>query len=85
MTQRKFNIAVLGATGLVGKNIIEGLEERSFPIDTLFPLGSERSAGQTVSFNGDELEVLDAAEFDWAQVHLAIFSAGSEAASRYAP
>ncbi len=85
MSQAKFNIAILGATGLVGQNIIEGLAERNFPVDKLFALGSERSAGDTVTFNEQDITVQDAAEFDWSQVQLAIFSAGSEASSKYAP
>ena len=85
MSEQKYNIAVLGATGLVGQNIIEGLAERNFPVGELFPLGSERSAGDSISFKGKDIEVQNAADFDWAQVQLAIFSAGSDASRRYAP
>lgn len=85
MSEQKYNIAILGATGLVGQNIIEGLADRKFPVGELFPLGSERSAGETISFKGKDIEVLDAAEFDWSQVQIAIFSAGSDASMRYAP
>lgn len=85
MSEQKFNIAVLGANGLVGQNIIEGLADRKFPVGQLFPLGSERSAGDTVSFQGKDIEIQDAADFDWGQVQIAIFSAGSKVSSVYAP
>jgi len=80
-----FNVAVLGATGLVGQTIMELLAERKFPIDTLFPLASERSAGGDVDFKGEKLTVLDAEEFDWSQVQIAFFSAGGSVSEKYAP
>ena len=79
------DIAVLGATGEVGKTLLEVLEERDFPVGRLYPLASSRSAGQMVSFASEEVEVLDAAEFDFSQVQLAFFTAGSEASAHYAP
>jgi aspartate-semialdehyde dehydrogenase len=82
---REFNVAVLGATGAVGETIIEILEERLFPVAQLFPLGSERSAGNTVSFRGKNVRVKDAAQFDWAQADLALFSAGGSVSAHYAP
>ena len=82
---REFNVAVLGATGAVGEAIIEILAERLFPVAKLFPLGSERSAGNTVSFKGKNIRVTDAAEFDWAQADLALFSAGGSVSAHYAP
>lgn len=82
---REFNVAVLGATGAVGETIIEILAERLFPVAKLFPLGSERSAGNTVSFKGKNIRVTDAAEFDWAQADLALFSAGGSVSAHYAP
>ena len=82
---RAFNVAVLGATGLVGQHIIELLEERDFPVDTLYPLASARSAGGTVTFRGKALEVLDAADFDWEKAHIGLFSAGGSVSRDYAP
>ncbi|WP_113907311.1 aspartate-semialdehyde dehydrogenase [Aliidiomarina celeris] len=79
------NVAVLGATGLVGKQMIECLEERKFPVKTLFPLASSRSAGKDIQFRGEELEVLDAETFDWSQVDIAFFSAGGSISALYAP
>ena len=80
-----FNVAVLGATGLVGQTMMELLAERKFPIDTLFPLASSRSAGGEVDFKGEKLTVLDADEFDWSQVQIAFFSAGGSVSEKYAP
>lgn len=82
---REFNVAVLGATGAVGETIIEILEERLFPVANLFPLGSERSAGNTVSFKGKNIRVLDAAKFDWAKADIGLFSAGGSVSAKYAP
>ena len=73
---RAFDVAVLGATGLVGQHMIEILEQRDFPINKLYPLASARSAGGKVTFKGKEITVLDADEFDWSQVQLGFFSAG---------
>lgn len=79
------NVAVLGATGLVGKQMIQCLEERKFPVTTLVPLASERSAGQSVNFRGEELTVKNVAEFDWSTVDIAFFSAGGSVSAHYAP
>lgn len=79
------NVAVLGATGLVGKQIIECLEERKFPLSRLVPLASERSAGQEVEFRGESITVQDVAEFDWSEVDMAFFSAGGSVSAHYAP
>lgn len=82
---RVYNVAVLGATGLVGQHMIELLEQRNFPVGQLFPLASSRSAGSTVSFAGEELTVLDAESFDWSQVEVGFFSAGGAISRIYAP
>lgn len=79
-----WNIALLGATGAVGEALLEQLQERGFPVGELYPLASERSAGETVRFNGKSLLVGDAAEFDWSQAQMAFFAAGREASLRYA-
>ncbi|MDM7860328.1 aspartate-semialdehyde dehydrogenase [Alteromonas sp. ASW11-36] len=80
-----FDVAVLGATGLVGKTMIEILEERNFPIGTLYPLASERSAGGTISYKGKDIEVLNADTFDWQKVQLGFFSAGGSVSEKFAP
>ena len=80
-----FDVAVLGATGLVGQAMIEMLEERGFPVNNLYPLASERSAGSTISFKGEELEVLNADDFDFSLVQLGFFSAGGSISEKFAP
>ena len=54
---QKYNVAVLGATGLVGRQIIETLEDRKFPVDQLFLLASSRSAGEDIKFRGECIEL----------------------------
>jgi len=82
---KSWNVAVLGATGLVGEMMLTVLEERNFPLGELFPLASERSLGKKVSFRGRELPILDAAKFDFSRAQLALFSAGGAASATYAP
>ncbi len=82
---QKYNVAVLGATGLVGKQIIELLAERKFPVDTLYPLASSRSAGEEIDFMGEKIEVLDVEEFDFSHAHIGLFSAGGSVSEKYAP
>lgn len=79
------NVAVLGATGLVGETLIEILNERDFPLGTLYPLASERSLGKTVTFRGETLPVIDAATFDFSQAGIGLFSAGASVSREYAP
>ncbi|MFW8590079.1 aspartate-semialdehyde dehydrogenase [Glaciecola sp. 2405UD65-10] len=80
-----FNVAILGATGLVGQTMLELLAERKFPIDTLYPLASARSAGSDVDFKGEKITVLDVEDFDWSEVQIAFFSAGGSVSEKYAP
>lgn len=84
---RQFNVAVLGASGVVGKQMIEVLEERNFPIGSLFPLASHRSVeqGKTVTFRGEDIPVIDVDTFDWTSAELAFFSAGGSVSAKYAP
>lgn len=82
---QSFNVAILGATGLVGQTLLELLVERKFPIDTLYLLASARSAGEEIDFKGEKITVLDAEGFDWSQVHIGFFSAGGSVSQKYAP
>ena len=84
MTQ-KFDVCVLGATGLVGKTIMEILEQRDFPINKLYPLASARSAGEVIEFNGESIEVIDADTFDFGQAQIGFFSAGGSISAKFAP
>jgi aspartate-semialdehyde dehydrogenase len=79
------NVAVVGATGMVGESMLEILAERKFPIGKLYALASERSRGKTVSFGGREIacEVLD--EHDFADTDIALFSAGGSISAEHAP
>ena len=81
----QYNVAVLGATGLVGQHLIEILEQRDFPVAQLFPLASSRSAGGSVTFKGKKITVLDADTFDWSQAQIGLFSAGGSVSAIYAP
>jgi aspartate-semialdehyde dehydrogenase len=82
---RSWNVAVLGATGLVGEMMLTVLEERDFPVKELFPLASSRSLGKTVKFRGREWPVIDVASFDFARAQIGLFSAGGEVSAQYAP
>lgn len=81
----KVNVAILGATGVVGEALLDILESRRFPVDELFLLASERSAGQTVRFNNKSYYVEDAAEFDFSKADIAFFSAGGSVSEHYVP
>ncbi|MDX1836443.1 aspartate-semialdehyde dehydrogenase [Legionella taurinensis] len=82
---RRLNVAIVGATGAVGEAFLTVLQERDFPVDKLYPLASERSAGKTVRFNNRELEVLNLADFDFSGVDIGLFSAGGSVSKQYAP
>ena len=80
-----YNVAVVGATGAVGEALLEILAERKFPVNKVFPLASERSAGTTVMFNNKPLKVGNLAEFDFSQVQIGLFSAGGSVSAEFAP
>lgn len=80
-----FNVAVVGATGLVGETILDILAKRDFPVDTLYPLASERSAGELISFKNRSLEVGNLADFDFNQVQIVFSSAGAEVSKKFVP
>ncbi len=82
---RKYNIAIVGATGLVGETLLSILEERQFPVGQLFPLASARSAGQTITFKNKPFYVQDLADFDFTHVEFAFFSAGAKVSAQFAP
>lgn len=82
---RTFNVAVVGATGNVGREILNILEERKFPIEEIYPLASSRSAGTTLMFRGRDVVVGDLAEFDFSKARVALFSPGAKVSSIYAP
>ncbi len=82
---KKFDIAILGATGTVGEAMLTILAEENFPINNLYPLASHRSKGEVVLFKGKPLLVEDVEDFDFSKVQLALFSAGASVSAKYAP
>ena len=85
MSDKLVNVAIVGATGAVGETILEVLEERDFPVDQIFLLASERSAGLTRKFRNKSIKILDLADFDFSQVQIGLFSAGGALSAEYAP
>ena len=82
---RTFNVAVVGATGNVGREILNILEERNFPVKDIHVLASPRSAGSTLLYRGQDEVVRDLAEFDFSRADIALFSPGAKVSSVYAP
>ena len=80
-----FDVAVLGATGLVGEALFEILAERKFPVGRVYALASERSVGRTVGFGKRKLDVQDVAGFDFSTVQIGLFSAGASVSELHAP
>lgn len=80
-----YDVAVVGATGAVGEAMISILEQRDFPVGTLYPLASSRSAGKTIMFNGSAIKVTDLAEFDFSKAQIGLFSAGGSISAEFAP
>jgi aspartate-semialdehyde dehydrogenase len=84
---RKYNVAVVGANGAVGEEILTILQEIDFPLNKLVPLASSRSAGNTVEFNGKEIVIQELTEdiFAEEEVEIALFSAGGSVSAKFAP
>lgn len=82
---KKYNIAVLGATGMVGREMTKVLEQRDFPVDRFLPLASERTAGQKVSFKGKEYTVEIAKPESFEGIEIGLFSAGAKVSKVFAP
>ena len=82
---RSWNVAVLGATGLVGGTILSILEQRNFPVGDIFPLASARSAGRSIKFKGRDVAVLDVDQFDFSRAQIGLFSAGASVSKVHAP
>ena len=77
------NLALIGASGVVGKKIIYLLENKNVEINNFYPLGST-SVGDEIAFNNNEYKIEDLTNFDYSKVNLAIFSAGSKVAEEHA-
>ena len=79
------NIAIVGATGNVGRKIIEVLEKKNFSIDNLYLVASSKSAGSKLKFNGKEIKVENLETFDFSKAKITFFSAGGKISEKYAP
>ena len=84
---KKYNVAVVGASGAVGEEILRIFEEIDFPYNKIVPMASSRSAGNTVTFKGHELVIKELTEtvFQEEQIEIALFSAGGSVSAKYAP
>ena len=82
---KQYNIAVLGATGAVGQQMIRVLEERKIPVAKLLPLASARSAGKKILFNGQEVEVQEAKESSFAGMDFVLGAVSNAMAQQFAP
>lgn len=83
--KERYNVAVVGATGAVGRKMIQTLEERNFPVKTFKPLASARSVGQFVTFQGIEFAVEEATPEAFEGIDFALFSAGGSVSLHLAP
>ncbi len=82
---KKYHIAVVGATGAVGGELLRVLERRSFPVASLHAIGSERSAGKSVRFHDESIPVKELTARSFDQIDIAFFSAGSEISRTFVP
>lgn len=85
MSEQKFNVAVVGATGAVGEQILGLLEKRNFPIAELKLLSSARSAGKVLTFKGQDVTVEEATPDSFKGIDIALFSAGGDVSKELAP
>ncbi|MBI5327751.1 MAG: aspartate-semialdehyde dehydrogenase [Deltaproteobacteria bacterium] len=85
MKKSKYNVAVVGATGVVGQEMIRILEERKFPVDKIKLLASERSAGQFLEYKGKEEKVCLLSEETFEGIDIGLFSPGASVSAVYAP
>ena len=82
---KTYTVAVLGATGAVGQEMIKVLQERNFPVGKLVPLASARSAGKTVKFHGEDVTIQEAADTAFKGVDIVLGAAENDIAKKFAP
>ena len=82
---KTYNVAVLGATGAVGQQMIQVLEERNFPVGKLLPLASARSAGKTITFRGEQITVREATDDSFKGMDFVLGAVQNAQAQRFAP
>lgn len=85
MPGKNYHVAIVGATGAVGEELIRVLERRTFPVGRLLPLCSGRSAGTAISFRGEKITAQELSRESFAGIDLAFFSAGGNISREYAP
>ena len=81
----RIDVAVVGATGVVGESMLEILSQRKFPVGKVYALASERSVGSRVAFGNRQLDVENLADFDFSKVAIGLFSAGGSVSAEFAP
>jgi len=82
---KRYNVAVVGATGAVGEAMLEILAERDFPVGEVYALASARSEGEKIRFKNRTLVVQNLAKFDFKKAQIGLFSAGASVSAKYAP
>jgi len=85
MVIKKYNVAIVGATGLVGQEFIKVLGQRNFPMSSLQLFASDRSAGRRLTVDDEEIEVMETTPQSFDEVDIALFSAGAEISHHFAP
>ncbi len=83
--KKTFDVAVVGATGAVGEEMLKTLAQREFPVGKVYAVASSRSAGEFVDFGDNELQVHDLEKFDFSKVQIGLFSPGADVSKGYAP
>ena len=78
------DIAIVGATGNVGRKTLEVLEKKELTVDNLYLVASSKSAGKKINFKGKDLEVFDLENFDFSKVKIAFFAAGGKISEKFA-
>ncbi|GAI02901.1 unnamed protein product, partial [marine sediment metagenome] len=82
---REYEIAIVGATGLVGQEFIKVLVQRNFPMNSVHLFASDRSAGRKLIINQEEIEVEETTPESFEGIDIALFSAGAEVSRHFAP
>ena len=85
MKEKKYNVAVVGATGLVGRTMLSILEECNFPVDKVYALASSRSVGKCIPFKNNGLIVSDLETFDFGLAEIGLFSPGASVSATHVP
>ena len=85
MSRKEFNVAIVGATGLVGQEFIKVLGQRNFPMSSLHLFASDRSAGRKITVKDEEMEVRETTPQSFKGIDIALFSAGSEISQHFSP